>query len=66
MQPHTIWALAATALLGHGLPAQGIAGTWQGIVSVGNATFRNVFKFTNSAAGWRSVYYSLEEATDSV
>ena len=52
MQPHTIWALAA------------IAGTWQGIVSVGNATFRDVFKFTSSAAGWKTETYEGALAQD--
>ncbi len=35
-------------------------------MSVGNATFRQVFKFTKSGAGWKVVYYSLDEARDSV
>ena len=61
-----MWMLAAAALLGNALPAQNITGTWQGIVSVGGTPFRQIFRFVKADSGWKMVYYSLEEASDSV
>ncbi|HSY81034.1 MAG TPA: alpha/beta hydrolase [Gemmatimonadaceae bacterium] len=58
--------VAAAALLGSALHAQSIAGTWQGAVTAGGSSFRQVLMFAKGDTGWKAVYYSLDEAGDSV
>jgi pimeloyl-ACP methyl ester carboxylesterase len=60
-----MWILAATALLANGLYAQNVAGTWQGTLTAGRA-YRQVFKFVKVDSGWKTIYYDLDEVSDSV
>lgn len=62
----TTWIIAAAAVLGNALHAQSIAGTWQGTVTAGGTPFRQVLRFVKVDGGWKTVYYSLDEAGDSV
>jgi len=62
----TLVMLAAAAFMANGLRAQNIAGTWQGTLTAGGTPFRQVMKFLKVDGGWKTVYYSLDEAGDSV
>jgi non-heme chloroperoxidase len=67
MKTRTMWIIGAAALLpGSALHAQSIAGTWQGTVTAGGTPFRQVLRFVKVDGGWKTVYYSLDEAADSV
>jgi pimeloyl-ACP methyl ester carboxylesterase len=58
--------LVAAACLGTSLHAQGIAGTWQGTVTPGGTAFRQIFEFMRADTGWKTLYFSLDEASDTV
>jgi len=61
-----MWIIAAAALLGNALHAQSMAGIWQGTTTAGGNPFRQVLKFVKGDTGWKTVYFSLDEAGDSV
>jgi non-heme chloroperoxidase len=65
MKTRTMWMLTAAACTANVLRAQSIAGTWQGTVTAGNS-YRQVLKFSKVDGGWKTVYYGIDEASDSV
>ena len=58
--------LVVAALLGSALKAQSIAGVWQGTVTAGVTTFRQLFEFKRADRGWKALYFSLDEESDTV
>ncbi|HSY80404.1 MAG TPA: alpha/beta hydrolase [Gemmatimonadaceae bacterium] len=65
MKTRTMWMLTAAAFTASALRAQSIGGTWQGTVIAGNS-YRQVMKFMKMDGGWKTVYYAIDEASDSV
>jgi non-heme chloroperoxidase len=60
MKSNTIWILAATAVLGNGLHAQGITGTWQGTITAGGESYRQVLTISKAPGGWRARDASID------
>jgi hypothetical protein len=66
MRTRTIWVVAAATLLGNAtLHAQDIAGVWEGTITAGGASYRQLMKIAKADTGWTAVCYSLDDAVGS-
>jgi uncharacterized protein (TIGR03435 family) len=61
------FALAATALFAQALPAQNLAGTWQGTLNTGKRDLRVIFKISpGDAASLKALMYSIDQGPDAL
>ena len=65
MRRNAIWAGALAMLLGTTLPAQNIAGDWQGTLKAGPQELRVVLAIDKSADGkWNATFSSIDQSPD--